>query len=253
MLVQNYRHQSETDRRVVELQRIISGTPATHPSSMPETTVSVVLDDGTSGSEFVRKQRNLDEILNVGWNLINERDPAQAAKAVEVFTEGIANLDSGSPELYNGLGRALLITGNPSGAIAAWRKGLELAPNFSDMESGIGWAYWSQNDPARAKDAWQKALRINPHSADAWSAMAWIDLALGNCAEAKSGFQELSKFDSKRQSWAIGLSMAQGNNADIREISAFFPLPPLKAFEQPLPVELVSTSTGAPIAPELKN
>lgn len=242
VLLQNYRHQRETDRRLTELQLILSAVPAMHPAVVREPAASVVIDDGTGGSEFVRRQRNLDQILTVGWNFINQRDPDQAVMAVRVFTEGINHLDSGNPELYNGLGRALLVAGNPSEAIVAWQKGLALDPNISDMQSGIGWAFWSLNEPARAKDAWQKALTSNPHSVDAWSAMAWIELALGRCGEAKGGFQDLVKFDSKEQSWIIGLSMARGGNTDIQEISRFFRLPPLNAFEQPLPADSPSAA-----------
>jgi tetratricopeptide (TPR) repeat protein len=154
-----------------------------------------------------------------------------------VFNDGIADVDPSSPELYNGLGRALLVAGRPREAIAAWRKGLTLAPNFSEMQSGIGWAYWWLNDPYRAKDAWQRALVMNPHSIDAWSAMAWIDLALGENSAAKGGFEELVKFDSGRKPWIMGLAMAQGHNADIRQISQLFPLPAPGMFERPLPID----------------
>jgi tetratricopeptide (TPR) repeat protein len=242
LLVQSYRHQRETDERLAEMQKEIQDASATHPSSSGNSPGPIVLDGGPGASEAARKQHNLEEILTVGWNLVDQRSPEHAEKAVLVFNEGIANVDSSSPELYNGLGRALLVAGKSREAIAAWRKGLALSPHFSDMQSGIGWAYWALNDPARAKDAWKKALAMNPHSTDAWSAMAWIDLALGQSVEAKNGFQELVKFDSGRKPWVMGLSMAQGSNNDIQQISQFFPLPALQAFEQPLPVDPASTA-----------
>lgn len=241
ILVQNYRSQRETEQRLADMQNLLKNVSTTHSSSAGNATPYVVLDGRDVGSEQVRKQHNLDEIMNAGWKLVGQRSPEQAAKAVLVFDEGIANVDSSSPELYNGLGRALLIAGKPREAIAAWRTGLALSPHFSDMQSGTGWAYWALNDPSRAKDAWKKALAMNPHSIDAWSAMAWIDLALGKNMEAKNGFQELVKFDSGRKPWVTGLSMAQGDNTDIREISQFFPLPALEAFEQPLSVDPAST------------
>jgi tetratricopeptide (TPR) repeat protein len=202
----------------------------------------IVLDSGAIGSEDVRKQRNLRAIEDAGWKLVDQRSPEQAAKAIRIFHDGLANVDANNPELYNGLGRALLVAGKPREAIAAWRKGLVLAPSFSDMQSGIGWAYWWLNDPCRAKDAWQRALVMNPHSIDSWAAMAWIDLALGKDTEAKNGFQELVKFDSGRKSWIMGLSMAQGQNNDLAEISKFFPLPRLAMLERPLPVDPASVA-----------
>jgi len=240
LLIQSYRHQWVTDQRLAEIQKELLNASATRPLSARNSLGPIVLDGGSAASEVARKQHNLEEIVTVGWKLVDSRSPDQAEKAVTVFNEGIANADSNSPELYNGLGRALLVAGRPREAIAAWRKGLAFAPNFSDMQSGIGWAYWQLNDPSRAKDAWQRALAMNPHSIDAWSAMAWIDLALGKNAEAKSGFQELVKFDSARKPWVMGLSMARGRNADIGEISQLFPIPTLPMFERPLPVDPAS-------------
>jgi Flp pilus assembly protein TadD len=241
LLIQSYRHQRETDQRLAEIQKELQNASTTRPLSARNPLGPIVLDGGPIASEAARKQHNLEEILNVGWKLVDHRSPEQAAKAVLVYDEGIANVDSSSPELYNALGRALLVAGKPREAIAAWRKGLALSPHFSDMQSGIGWAYWALNDPSRAENAWEKALAMNPHATDAWSAMAWIYLARGKNMEAKNGFQELVKFDSGREPWVMGLSMAQGGNNDIREISRFFPLPALQAFEQPLLADPAST------------
>jgi tetratricopeptide (TPR) repeat protein len=234
LLVQSYRNQRQTDQRLSEIQKELQEVSTSHASSGQKSVPSIILDGGNVGSEEVRREHNLSEIESAGWKLINQRSPERAAVAVRIFNEGLANVGSTSPELYNGLGRALLVAGKPRDAIAAWGKGLALAPNFSDMQSGIGWAYWQLNDPSRAREAWKNALAMNPHSADAWSAMAWIDLALGENAEAKSGFQELVNFDPEQKSWIAGLSMARGNNDDVREISQFFALPALSMFDRPL-------------------
>jgi tetratricopeptide (TPR) repeat protein len=240
MLVQNYRRENETNQRLADMQRQLQDASAARNSKSVNSMAPIFIGGGATGSAIVSKQRDTEEIMDAGWKLIDQRSPDQAAKAVYLFNEGITNVDPTNPDLYNGLGRALLIAGKPREAIAAWRKGLALAPNFSDMQSGIGWAYWMLNDACRAKEAWQRALVMNPHSVDAWSAMAWIDLAFGKNMEAKDGFQELVKFDSGRKSWVMGLSMAQGHNTDIEEISQLFPLPALPDFERPLPVDPAS-------------
>jgi tetratricopeptide (TPR) repeat protein len=243
LLIQSYRHQRETDQRLAEIQKEVQNAPTTPKEKVDP----IVLDGGSVASEALRKQHNLEEILDAGWKLIDRRSPDRAAKAVLIFDEGIANVDSNSAELYNGLGRALLVAGKPREAIAAWRKGLSLSPHFSDMQSGIGWAYWALNDPSRAEDSWRRALAMNPHSIDAWSAMAWIELALGKDTEAKNGFRELVKFDSSRKSWVMGLSMAQGGNTNMREISQLFPLPALALFERPFPID-PAAATGAALS-----
>jgi len=233
LLLQGYRDQRETERRLTELQKELHGAGTSDLSTASSPPKFVLLDGGPTGSETARRQYNLEQILSMGWKLVDLRSPDQAAKAVNMFNEGIANVDPRSPELYNGLGRALLVADRPRDAIAAWRKGLALSPTFSDMQSGIGWGYWNLNDPYRAKESWRQALAMNPHSVDAWSAMAWIDLALGDGEDAKKGFEELVKFDSSKKSWVIGLSMARAHNADTEDISRFFPLPPLESFAQP--------------------
>jgi len=236
-LVQYYHHQREADQRVADIENKLDAASEAHPAGAPATVSPVILESDPSGSELVQKQHNIEEIMVAGWRLIDQRSPAQAARAVEIFREGLAKVDPNNPDFYNGLGRALLIAGKPRDAIAAWRTGLSLSPLFSDMQSGIGWAYWWLNDPSRAKEAWQKALVMNPHSTDAWSAMAWIDLALGRSGDAKQGFQELVKFDNQRQAWIIGLSMARGGNSGLPEIAHLFPLPALELFDRPLPVD----------------
>jgi tetratricopeptide (TPR) repeat protein len=246
-LVENYQNQSEANRRVAEMEKKLDAASEAHSAGRPTTVSPVILESGPSGSELVRKQHDLDEIVHAGWKLIDLRKPEQAATAVEIFKEGLAKVDPSSPELYNGLGRALLIAGKPAEAIVAWQRGLALSPKFSDMQSGIGWAYWWLNDPSRAKTAWQKAIDLNTHSVDAWSAMAWIDLALGKYREATEGFQELVNFDNQRQAWVLGLSMARGHNNGAQEIAQLFSLPPLDVFNQPLPVDPASArATNSP-------
>jgi len=233
LLVQNYRHQRDTDQRLAEIQRMVQA-PA-NGSATAGSEVPVHIHEGGYVDD-AGGRRDPEEILNRAWKLVDQRSPEQARKAIRLFSDGIEE-NPADAELYNGLGRALLIAGRPREAIAAWRKGLTFAPNLSDMQSGIGWAYWWLNDPYRAKDAWERALAMNPRSVDAWSAMAWINLALGKHAEAKQGFEELVKFDSGRKSWVMGLSMAQGHNTNVSQVTQFFSLPALVAFERPLPID----------------
>jgi hypothetical protein len=112
LLVQSYRHQRETDQRLAMIQKELQDPSNTRPLNAQNSAGPIVLDGGPVASEVVRKQHNLQEILDAGWKLVDLRSPEQAAKAVLVFNEGIANVDSSSPELYNGLGRALLVAGN---------------------------------------------------------------------------------------------------------------------------------------------
>jgi tetratricopeptide (TPR) repeat protein len=232
-LVQNYRRQRETDQRLTEMQKMVQASVNHSPTARSDVTANTHERGSVSDAGGIRDP---EEVLNRGWKLVNQRSPEQARRAVRLFNDGIAE-NPNNADLFNGLGRALLIAGRPREAVDAWRKGLRFAPNLSDMQSGIGWAYWWLNDPYRAKEAWERALLVNPRSVDAWSAMAWIDLALGKHAEAKRGFEELVQFDSGRKSWIMGLSMAQGHNSNVSQVTQFFPLPALDAFEHRLPID----------------
>jgi tetratricopeptide (TPR) repeat protein len=232
-LVQNYRHQRDTDRRLTEMQKTVQASVNGSPAAQSAVPANI---HERGSVDDARGIQDPEEILNKGWKLVNQRSPEQARRAVRLFNDGIAE-NPANAELYNGLGRALLIAGRTREAIAAWRTGLTLAPNVSDMQSGIGWAYWRLNDPYRAKEAWERALAMNPRSVDAWSAMAWIDLALGKHAEAKQGFEELVQFDFGRKSWVMGLSMAQGHNTNFSQVTQFFSLPALAAFDRPLAID----------------
>jgi tetratricopeptide (TPR) repeat protein len=233
LLVQNYSHQRETDQRLAEMQKIVQASVNDALMSGSNVTANIHERGSAHDAEAIRDP---EEALNKGWKLVSQRSPELARRAVRLFSDAIAENPTDA-DLYNGLGRALLIARRPREAIAAWRKGLTFAPNLSDMQSGIGWAYWWLNDPYRAKEAWERALLTNPRSVDAWSAMAWIDLALGKHAEAKQGFEELLKFDSGRRPWVMGLSMAQGRNNNVLQIMQFFSLPALDAFERRSPID----------------
>jgi len=245
LLVQNYRHQRDTDQRLAEIQRMVQA-PANGSATAGIEVAANIHERGSVDDAGGRRDR--EEILNMGWKLVDQRSPEQARKAIRLFSDGIEE-NPADAELYNGLGRALLIAGRPREAIAAWRKGITFAPNLSDMQSGIGWAYWWLNDPYRAKDAWERALVMNPRSVDAWSAMAWIDLAFGKHAEAIRGFEELVQFDSGRKPWVLGLSMARGHNSNVSQVMQFFPLPAMDAFERPSPIDPALAESAAVSGP----
>jgi Flp pilus assembly protein TadD len=237
LLAQNLRQQWATERQLADLQKQIArnasqpaAAPATPTPVAPVGPIAFVAPAVTPGT-YVEKQDNILKIMKVGWALIDRRSPEPARQAAAVFQEGLDKVDATSPDLYNGLGRALLIAGQPREAIAAWRKGLTYAPRFADLQSGIGWAYWHLGDPYDAKRAWEAAVALDPKCVDAWSALVWIDMATGNKPRAVEGFQALIAFDGTHAPWVTGLSMARAGNRSLPEIAHFFPLPALDAFD----------------------
>jgi len=244
-LVHTYSNQTSTEKRLQEMERRISQNqsstapasagshaPATAPS-VPETTI--ILDQKENYlTDFVKKKQDTEKVMQAGWNLINERRPELAARAAEQFQLALERIDDQSPDLYNGLGRALLVAGKPKEAIEAWQKGLSIEPRIVDMQSGIGWAYWNLKDYYHAREAWLKATSVNPKSIDAWSGLAWVELALKNYESSKAGFAMLVDTNPRHTPWIMGLSMARAHNYEPTEINKFFPLPEdLTLFNKP--------------------
>jgi tetratricopeptide (TPR) repeat protein len=235
---QNHAQQNAMEQRLADLQRQVTnasrsglalGGQPVAPEIGGQASVTTVSQDLT----VLEKQRNIRIVMDEGWRLINQREPHAAAQAAEIFREGLEKVDPKNGQFFNGLGRALLIAGRPRDAIEAWRQGLAVAPQISDMQSGIGWAHWNLQEYDRAREAWEAALNINPRSLDAWSAMAWVYLALGQTEKSKEGFQVLYLSDRQNKDWILGLQMAQAKNTDPAQISKFFHLPDLAALKGP--------------------
>lgn len=253
-LVQNWRTQHQTQEQLQQLQREVQQKDASVRAAGPAapdraataspSAAPVVLQSGTAlPTEYAQKHQQVLEVMDAGWKLINQRKPEAARHAADLFQAGIDKIDARSPDLYNGLGRALLIAGKPREAIAAWRAGLKLEPRFAEMQSGIGWAYWHLHDPFHAKKAWDAAIAIDPKCVDAWSALAWIDLAIGDQQASKGGFQVLLAFDRNNTSWIMGLSMAKAGNKNVEEIQHYFPLPALESFQTSVPDPALAVAT----------
>ncbi len=235
-LVNSFNNQSKTDKQLADLQRKleqataqqapVSTAPATPAAQTSPSAPLVVLESKENYlTDYVKKKQAIEKVMQAGWPLINTRKADEAMRAAELFEQAIEKIDEKSPDLYNGLGRALLVAGKPREAIAAWEKGLAIAPKLNDMQSGTGWAYWNLQDYYHAREAWLKAVKTDPGSVDAWSALAWIELALGNYEASREGFAVLVQSNTQNKSWTTGLSMARGRNNNPVQIGMFFPIP----------------------------
>ncbi|HUO07530.1 MAG TPA: hypothetical protein VM008_04465 [Phycisphaerae bacterium] len=247
--LQNFRSQQHTQQQLADMQkRLDEKQPAAAPApaAASATAPALIVQPAISlPTAYAQTHQQVLDVMNAGWKLINQRNPPSAQHAADLFQASIDKIDPNSPDLYNGLGRALLIAGKPLDAISVWKKGLKLSPTFAEMQSGIGWAYWNLHDPYHAKKAWDAAVALDAKSVDAWSALAWIDLALGEQEASKRGFQALLARDKDNAPWLMGLSMAKAGNNNLDEITRFFPLPALSAFTAPVPDPAESAASTA--------
>jgi arylsulfatase A-like enzyme/Flp pilus assembly protein TadD len=82
-------------------------------------------------------------------NYLATRDPGILKKAVGEFREAI-RLDAKYASAYNGLGTALKMQDNIAGAVEAWKKALELKPDFAYPLYNLGLVYIAQGNKSEA-------------------------------------------------------------------------------------------------------
>jgi len=82
-LVQNYRHQRETDQRLTEMRKIVQAS--VNDSATAGSVVPANIHERGSLDDTVRI-RDPEEILNKGWKLVNQRSPEQNRRAVRHST-----------------------------------------------------------------------------------------------------------------------------------------------------------------------
>ncbi len=144
-------------------------------------------------------QRVLDPILK------DDSSPeGRYAMAMAVFTSGdypsavraferAIELKPDLPHIQSYYGQSLVFTGDPDGALAAFRKQLDDDPNDYDanLQSGLILTRRKQNSEAEA--LLRKALTLRPNSLMAKFGVAQAVLAQGRTAEARPLFEALVK------------------------------------------------------------
>jgi tetratricopeptide (TPR) repeat protein len=207
----------------------MSGAPTITPSSPAMNSSIATQDVSTLG-----KQKALQEYLTEGFRLLNTRDPKNVEQAAQIFRDGLDKVDGTNVYFFNGLGRALLLSGKSAEALKVFEDGRKVDPKRAELASGAGWAHWNLKEYYLAKGAWEDAVKLDPNSEDAWMALSWIYLAMSDAEKSKQGFVVLLKIDSTRKDWTFGLAMARASNFSLDQIRAQFKgMPDPAAFQNP--------------------
>lgn len=130
----------------------------------------------------LRMQPGHPELLRLSGLLEHAR--GHHANAVALF----AHLHRQFPQdaaLLNHLGAALAQGGQPDGAIAAFRRALELDPALIDAAYNLGRALDLRGEAAAAREALEAALRIDPRHVPSWILRAESLKKLGQLNEAE--------------------------------------------------------------------
>src|SRR5262249_58228174 len=113
----------------------------------------------------------LNYLLGLYW----EKERPQVA--VGYFRAAMA-IRPRNDEIYKRLGRALLATGDAEGAIAAFRKALELNPN-ADVARDLAKLLAPQGKLEEVRAAWEIGLERDPPDHGSWYGYAELCLFLG--------------------------------------------------------------------------
>ena len=184
--------------RLGELKRVIDLLTPLVPTHPGDHAIEYML-----GMAFIRSG-GVEKGQALVNDILRERDSAEAhfllgsvvfvAKdypaAVKEFSNAIA-LSPDLPSLQSYYGQALLFTGDPEGAAAAFGKQLASDPNDYDSNLRLAQIFSRRHQIADARPLYEQALRVRPGSAEAAYGLAELDLAEQRPEQARRRLQEI--------------------------------------------------------------
>lgn len=127
---------------------------------LPSGAYKVTASDEKLGSQSMDTAVRTGQTAEVNLTLApgGGADAGKAAELKKLFDEGVA------------ASRA----NNHDEAIAKFQAALAITPECADCYYNIGVAYMAKKDPAQAEAAWKKALEVKPDYADAMTALSTL-------------------------------------------------------------------------------
>jgi serine/threonine-protein kinase len=205
----NWRHSFreallEKDAKKLSLLTLAPGASAQPPAVISGLAAAML---GTmykyEGQEYMRKAQQryprdfwLNYLLGCFWC---EELPQEAVGYLQVAV-AIRPTSDGA---YMMLGRALRGVGDTEGAIAAFRRSLELNAS-SVVAKELAWALAPKGELEEVRAAWEKFLERDPPEHDAWYGYAQLCLFVGNEeAYRRARTALLTRFGDTRNDWTI--------------------------------------------------
>jgi tetratricopeptide (TPR) repeat protein len=76
----------------------------------------------------------------------------------------------------------MLELGNPDAAIAAWRRALEITPDYPEASDSLATALRNRGELAAALNQWRKAIELRPDDVSLLRDLAWV---LATCRDER--------------------------------------------------------------------
>jgi arylsulfatase A-like enzyme/Tfp pilus assembly protein PilF len=133
------------------------------------------------------------------------------AEAIREYQAAAAIYDEYSV-LHHELGRALLASGDPAAAAAAFEKSLSIAPS-AEAEVGLATAARKLGDAPRAIAALRRALALDPDDADSWNELGGLLLQRDEVDPAIAAFERALALRPEDEMFRHNLEFARGIRA----------------------------------------
>ena len=106
-------------------------------------------------------------------------------------------------------------TGDHAGAERAYRRGLELDPQDTELHNALGWTLFQEGKPAEALAEYERALAVKPDNAKAHNNLALALVELGRLDEAAGHFKASLAIEPKAEIYSdLGFTMARLGKPD---------------------------------------
>jgi tetratricopeptide (TPR) repeat protein len=130
-------------------------------------------------------QQNLTKLAQTHYNLgIALKDKGDLDGAIACYKKAL-DLDPKYAKAHNHLGYALYGKHDLDGAIACYKKSLDLDPKLALAHTNLGVALSDKHDLDGAIACYKKALDLDPKFVQAWAALGMTLLVQGRYAEAR--------------------------------------------------------------------
>jgi hypothetical protein len=131
---------------------------------------------------------------DASWHIQNDlgtnlQDQGRVAEAVAAYRRAV-ELKPDFADAHNNLGTALQDLGRIAEAGACYRRALEFQPNFAEAHSNLGNVYKAQGSLAEAIACYRRALHLAPELADAHNNLGAALEQQGNLSEALVAYEQ---------------------------------------------------------------
>ena len=116
-------------------------------------------------------------------------------EAIKHYELTLQNDPSPSARVYNNIGVAYSERGWTDRAIEAFRRSLEIRPEYARAHLGLGIAFYQKGWTEKAIDELRLAIMYDPYLVDAHHNLGVAYIKLGNHSEAEKAMRQASKLD----------------------------------------------------------